>query len=82
MKRRQRGQAKGEKNTRSRLKNEDILKIRELYKAGNITHKSIAAMFKIHKTHVHRILKNKAWTHVDSLAVKAEPVVAPIMFIA
>lgn len=51
----------GEKNPSSKLKKEDILKIRSMYFSGNFSHRSLARKFSISKTQVGRIIRLESW---------------------
>lgn len=54
----------GENNGNSKLKEEDVLKIRNLYKIKNYTQKEIAKKFKVNKATISRIIKRKIWSHI------------------
>lgn len=53
----------GEKCSTSKLKDEDILKIRKLSKSG-VSQSKIAHLYKMHQTNIHYILSGKTWSHV------------------
>ena len=53
----------GQTHHQAKLKEEDIYKIRSLYKQGELL-KNIACLFGITKTHACKIGKHKAWTHI------------------
>lgn len=53
----------GEKNGRAKLKKEDVLKIRLLFKKGK-TQSMIARQFKIKQTTVSEICLRKRWKHI------------------
>lgn len=55
--------ARGEKRG-SKLKEEDIKLIRNLYNTYKIYHKQIATMFGVSRTSITLILNNKRWSHV------------------
>lgn len=54
---------KGTKHHAAKLKNKDIVKIRSY--GDNVTLKEIAKHFNISESHVHRIKKNIAWSHLN-----------------
>lgn len=54
----------GENSNLSKLKNNDVLKIRELYATGNYFQREIADMFGIAEESCHRIIKRKDWKHI------------------
>lgn len=54
---------KGENSGIAKLKNENIIKIRELLKR-NYTQKIIANIFNVSITTISRIKRNKTWSHV------------------
>lgn len=58
-----RNTAKGEDSPKSKLKKEDILKIRHLYKNG-FSFGKISKFFNVHKTQISRICKRQSWSHV------------------
>lgn len=57
------GKPKGEAQTCSKLKNEDVLEIRKLLSEGH-TGVFLAKKFNISRAGISRIRKNKSWTHV------------------
>ncbi|HEX8637076.1 MAG TPA: helix-turn-helix domain-containing protein, partial [Pyrinomonadaceae bacterium] len=54
----------GEENSQSKLKNEDVLKIRELYDAGNISQKDLAKIFGVSTGVMWRIVHRKGWKSI------------------
>ena len=54
----------GENSNLSKLKNNDVLKIRELYATGNYFQREIADMFGIAEESCHRIIKRKDCKHI------------------
>ena len=54
---------RGEAHPRAKLKNEDVLKIRELYAQGFSTN-VIARTFHISQWNVKSIGKRETWTHI------------------
>lgn len=53
----------GEKNPNSKLKKEDVLKIRLLFKNG-MKQSEIANIYKIRQGYVSKIVSNKFWNHL------------------
>ena len=51
----------GENNGQSKLKEFEVLEIRELYKTGKYTQKNLGNMFDISQTQIYRIVNNKRW---------------------
>lgn len=56
-------QAKGESHGCSKLKTEDIIKIRALY-ANGMPSRNLAKLFKVSQMQVQRIVARKSWRHV------------------
>lgn len=54
----------GEKHWNAKLTQDDIVKIRELYKTGNYTHKKLANIFGIKSPAIGQIINRQRWTHV------------------
>lgn len=54
----------GEKNHRSKLKENDILEIRRLYSTGQYIHKDLANMYNVSRNQITRIINKKDWTHI------------------
>jgi predicted DNA-binding protein YlxM (UPF0122 family) len=54
---------RGESHPSSKLTNEQVRKIRELYRQGFSTN-VIARNFKVSKWNVEQIVNNKTWTHL------------------
>jgi hypothetical protein len=59
----ERQSARGERQGLSKLKEKDILTIRDLYKSGQ-TFTEIAKRYKVARSTVARIIEGKTWTHV------------------
>lgn len=55
---------KGEKQNGSKLKNEDVVKIREMYKEGNISQSKLSKIFDISLMSINFIVRNKTWKHI------------------
>lgn len=54
----------GELNVHSRLKNEDVLKIRELAKIDGVTHQSIADIYGVRRENITKIINRQRWQHI------------------
>ena len=59
----QNNRARGESHPKAKLKNKQVMKIRELYDAG-FSHKLIARNYGISTWNVLSIGKRKTWTHL------------------
>lgn len=55
---------KGERNIKAKLKEEDVLKIREMYSKGNIKQTELAEMFGIEQAQISCIILRKNWRHI------------------
>lgn len=55
---------RGEESVNSKLKTEDVLRIREMKKSG-VYYKDIASIFGVHKDYVTLIVNKKRWAHVE-----------------
>lgn len=55
---------KGSGNKNSKLKEEEVVKIREEYKKGKITYKDLSKKYNVGITLVGYIIKNQVWKHV------------------
>ena len=62
--------AEGEEHWNSVITKEDVLKIRELNKTGNYTHKELSTLFKIGRAEVGRILTGLRWKSVGGYIEK------------
>lgn len=58
------GQLKGEANSYSKLTDEQVLTIRELYATGSYSHRQLGELFGVNKTTVRSIVNGLAWRHV------------------
>jgi len=58
------GRLRGENHPRSKLKNDEVLKIRELYRMGFSTN-VIARNFKVSKWNIQEIVDEKTWKHLS-----------------
>lgn len=56
----------GENNPNSKLKEKDILKIRDLYKEGK-SYKELAEMFMVTTSNIGMIIRKKQWIHVKEV---------------
>lgn len=54
----------GENNGSSKLKADDVIKIRELYSFGNHTYKMLSKQYNIDKSTIAQIIKRKTWKHI------------------
>ena len=55
---------RGEKNSGSKLRSNDVLQIRSMFASGMVSKQEIAKHFSIHETHVSAILRRVAWGHL------------------
>lgn len=53
--------AAGEKQGRSKLKNEQVIKIREMYASGGYTPNQLAELYGVSAANIRAIVKNKSW---------------------
>jgi hypothetical protein len=58
------GYQKGEKNGASKLKDNDVIKIRELYQTGNYTTLKLGEIYNVHRSTISYIVNNKTYTHL------------------
>lgn len=54
----------GEKNVTSKLNSDQVLKIRDMHKKGNISSRELAEMFNFSKSGILAILSRKTWKHI------------------
>jgi len=54
----------GSKNKSSKLTEEDVLEIRNLYSEGNESHRSLARKYRVAKGSITSILNRKTWKHI------------------
>ena len=54
---------KGIRHPQAKLRNEDILKMRELHNQGT-SQRILAKMFDVCRSHVNRIIHHKRWSHI------------------
>lgn len=57
--------AKGETNGISYLKEEDIIKIREMYLTKKYTHMELAVIFNTTRRHIGHIINRQVWKHIQ-----------------
>ena len=55
---------RGENSGTSKLKEEQVLKIRELYSTGNYILKDLALLYSVDIMTIHNIVKRKSWFHI------------------
>lgn len=55
---------KGENHGRSKLNDEDVRKIRQMYQAGGVLQRELGEIFKVPQTTISLIVHRKAWKHV------------------
>jgi group I intron endonuclease len=55
---------KGELAHQSKLKSEEVLKIRELYSKEGYSYKDISIMFNVSRGNIANIVKRKSWNHI------------------
>jgi len=55
---------KGSKNTNSKLKESDVISMRELFNANCYTRKELSSMYDVSYEHVCSLIKGKGWKHV------------------
>ena len=60
----------GETNGRSKLMSDDVLFIREIYKAGFLSQIELAWIFNINQPQVSRIIIGKNWKHIGETTCK------------
>lgn len=58
------GNQKGENNGASKLLDDQVLKIRELYKSGKYTTYKLAEMYSVHRSTISYIVNNKTYKHL------------------
>lgn len=55
---------KGEKQGRSKLKEDNVLTIRDLYKTGNYSFADLGDQFNVTRSNIRAIVIHKSWTHI------------------
>lgn len=58
------GNQKGEKNGASKLKDSNVIKIRNLYKTGNYTITKLGKIYNVNRSTISYIVNNKTYTHL------------------
>ena len=56
--------SQGEKHGAVKLTNEQVLKIRSLYKANTFGYLKISRLYNISREHIRDIIKRRCWTHI------------------
>lgn len=56
----------GKDNIMSRLKEEDIPKIKEIYAKGGISQLKLAKQFSVTQATIFRVVRNKCWKHLNN----------------
>lgn len=62
----------GELHHNARLTSKDVATIRAEYATGLVSLRALAERFEVHKSHIHRIVKKKAWSAADVLDLPEE----------
>jgi len=55
---------KGEKHGQAKLSEDQVLKIRRLYKTGDYTYRALGKIFDVAHSHIRNIINRKTWTHI------------------
>lgn len=55
---------KGSKSGMSKLKEEQVLKIRELYRSTDLTTRQLARIFNVHQSNISDIIRRNTWRHI------------------
>lgn len=55
---------RGESNKQAKLTTNEVLKIRELYKSGNINQRQLAKDFGVSKGTIYYVVKGINWAHI------------------
>lgn len=55
---------RGENQSRHKLKEEDVLKIREMYEKGGHTHRGLAEVYNVDHSTIGKITRRDIWTHI------------------
>ncbi len=58
--------AKGQENGANKLTENEVIKIRKIYKDGGISQKKLGHLFRIGQTQVWHIVNNKQWAWLSS----------------
>lgn len=56
--------ARGERAHTSKLTSKEVIEIRELYKTGKYSHRTLATIFNIGKTAIYNIINKRSWSHI------------------
>ncbi len=54
----------GENNGKSKLKDEEVLEIRRLYKENPVSYAALACRFRISRTTISDIISRRTWDHL------------------
>ena len=57
-------QVKGENIVQSKLTEEGVIAIRDLYRTGNFTQKEIACNYNMNRKHIGEIIRGNQWKHI------------------
>jgi len=58
---------RGEEHHAARLTTADVIEIRRIAREARVNQRTIAARFGITESHAHRIIRRRAWRHVEEL---------------
>lgn len=56
--------AKGSANAHSKLTEEDVIRIRELYSTGNVLQRQLARQYEVDDSVISRVITRQAWRHI------------------
>lgn len=56
--------AVGERNSRAKLTEEQVLEMRQRYDEGGVTYDELAEEYGVHKGTISQIVNRKSWTHI------------------
>ncbi|WP_238538481.1 hypothetical protein [Nitrolancea hollandica] len=59
------GLAKGQRNGRAKLTDDDVRAIRRIFASGGITRRDLAKQFGVSNVVIGNILSGKSWSHVQ-----------------
>jgi predicted XRE-type DNA-binding protein len=59
-----RKETRGVDNNKSKLSEEDVLKIRKMYGENNITQRELAKLFNVSQPNIKEIVKFRTWKHL------------------
>lgn len=55
---------RGTDNGNSKLSDDDVVKIRELYETGRFTHRELAEIYGVNSSSITRAINKKSWNHI------------------